>query len=442
MPYIATLHLIYQLDSTSDKKGLSKNEFSIFIPTLINVNQINEYTKKILEFREEKDKDSFIGSFLKGFYELDSVPEIKINHLYDYGDNIMRYFRLTRYFKVETDPLGYRWRINIEPSRLEEVKQLLVLYDGSPIIDFQNIPDYIEYISDIRKPELPWEEVEKLRRVAISIRQIIIDLLDKEKIIIKKEEKEFIETDISKMGKEDLNNYIAGLRRINLDLKERIKRIKLSGNKQKLKEIICLLKKKKELRKLKPEQFEKLITETLIIINDELLIKPNYPVDDDGEPISHAPGNLPDIECFYKSFIATGEVTLNATSLQWVQEGQPVMRHLRDFENKYQDENKEIFCLFIAPRVHIDTYSTFWTSVKYEYNGKPQKIIPITAEQLVMILETFLRVLEEKKEITHKDIFGLLEDAIEETSSLNSFSEWADFIPDCIMEWQKRVISS
>jgi hypothetical protein len=239
-----------------------------------------------------------------------------------------------------------------------------------------------------------------------------------------------------------LDNYIVELRRINLEIKEKIKKIKLVGNKQKLKEIIALLGERKELRKLKPEQFEKLITEALKIINDEILIKPNYPVDDDGEPISHAPGNKADIECFYEAFNAIGEVTKNLSSLQWVQEGQPVMRHLRDFENKYQDENKKIFCLFIAPRIHIDTYSTFWASVKYEYNGKPQKIIPITAEQLVMILETFLRVLEEKKEITHKDIFGLLEDAIEETSSLKSFSEWADFIPDCIMEWQKRVISS
>ena len=43
------------------------------------------------------------------------------------------------------------------------------------------------------------------------------------------------------------------------------------------------------------------------------------------------------------------------------------MRHLRDFENTF---NKDSYCLFIAPKIHIDTLNTFWFSVKYEYQGK------------------------------------------------------------------------
>jgi len=50
------------------------------------------------------------------------------------------------------------------------------------------------------------------------------------------------------------------------------------------------------------------------------------------------------------------------------------MRHLRDFENK--NKNYIVFCIFIAPKVNVDTYSQFWLSVKYEYDGKPQKIVP------------------------------------------------------------------
>ncbi len=47
------------------------------------------------------------------------------------------------------------------------------------------------------------------------------------------------------------------------------------------------LRDPKKLKKYEPEQFEKLITEALKIINDEIAIKPNCPVDDDGEAVNH-----------------------------------------------------------------------------------------------------------------------------------------------------------
>jgi hypothetical protein len=105
-----------------------------------------------------------------------------------------------------------------------------------------------------------------------------------------------------------------------------------------IKEIINILRDYKKLRKYEPEHFEKLITEALKIINDEITIKPNYPVDDNGDPISHSPRNKPDIECYYPTFKVICEVTLNISNFQWIQEGQPVMRHLRDFENNYPNE--------------------------------------------------------------------------------------------------------
>ena len=64
------------------------------------------------------------------------------------------------------------------------------------------------------------------------------------------------------------------------------------------------------------------------------------------------------------------------TSLdQLFNEGQPFMRHLRDFEKRHK---KQSYCLFIAPRLHQDTVNTFYNSVKYEYEGEKQKIIPMT----------------------------------------------------------------
>ncbi len=65
-PLIATFHLLNKLNMKSSRKGLSKSEFCIFIPTLININQIDEYVEKILDYRKEKEKEKYIHN-TKGF---------------------------------------------------------------------------------------------------------------------------------------------------------------------------------------------------------------------------------------------------------------------------------------------------------------------------------------------------------------------------------------
>ncbi|MGC9001076.1 AlwI family type II restriction endonuclease [Caldisericum sp.] len=436
MPFIGVMHLIYKLNKKSVKRGLDKTEFSIFVPTLINFNQIDEYVEKILEFRKNEDKDSYIRNFVRKFYGSEEVPDRKINNLFDYGDNIMRYFRLTRYFKVSMDPLGYYWNIDLEPSREVEIEQLLDMYSGEAF-RFQNLKDYLDYLSDITKPTLPWEKEENLKKVAQSLKSMINDLIKKENLQVTQDDQKILLIDVQTLSKSQLENYISRLREFNLELKERLKKIKLMSDLNRIEEIIVSLWDSKKLKKYKPEQFEKLITEALKIINDEIAIKPNYPVDDDGEPVSHSPGNKPDIECYYPTFKAICEVTLNTSRLQWVQEGQPVMRHLRDFEVQHQGD--EVFCIFIAPRIHNDTYSQFWISVKYEYDGLPQKIVPMTTEQFAVLLETLLDLLKQGKRFTHEELYELYSAIINGSRQLESFSDWATFIHRAIEKWRQRV---
>ncbi len=125
--------------------------------------------------------------------------------------------------------------------------------------------------------------------------------------------------------------------------------------------------------------------------------------------------------------------------LQWVQEGQPIMRHLRDFEIQHQGD--QIFCVFIAPRIHTDTYSQFWISVKYEYNGLPQKIVPLTTEQFAVLLETLLKLLERDKRFSHKELYELYSIIINGSKQLTSFSDWTMFIHKTVNVWQQRMIT-
>jgi len=187
MPFIGVMRLIYELNQKSEKRGLDKTEFSIFVPTLINFSQIDEYVEEILKFRKERNKDRYTLNFAKKFYETKKVPDKKINNLFDYGDNIMRYFRLTRYFKISMDPLGYYWNVDIEPSRKVEIEQLLDMYSGKSF-KFKILADYLNYLSDITMPVLPWEKKENLEKVAQSLKNAINDLAEKENLQIPQDE--------------------------------------------------------------------------------------------------------------------------------------------------------------------------------------------------------------------------------------------------------------
>jgi hypothetical protein len=162
-------------------------------------------------------------------------------------------------------------------------------------------------------------------------------------------------------------------------------------------------------------------------------------MDDEGEPMTHAPGNKPDIECYYENFKAICEVTLNTSNFQWIQEGQPVMRHLREFEKQHKFVDK-IFCIFIAPKIHKDTYSQLWISVKYEYDGKPQKIIPLTTKQFAFFLKKLLKYIENGKRFTHHELYKLYDLIIKERETITGFSEWAEKINNVLELWIEEKI--
>jgi hypothetical protein len=80
----------------------------------------------------------------------------------------------------------------------------------------------------------------------------------------------------------------------------------------------------------------------------------NYSRDDEGLPISHAPGNNPDIELQFEEKLDLYEVTLTTGTNQVRAEFAPITRHLDDKINQgiYQQEN--IKTILVAPSIHAD----------------------------------------------------------------------------------------
>jgi hypothetical protein len=122
---------------------------------------------------------------------------------------------------------------------------------------------------------------------------------------------------------------------------------------------------------------------------------------------------------------------------QWYNEGQPVMRHLRDFENKYQD--KKAYCLFVAPKLHRDTINTFWTAIKYEYEGQKQRIIPLSINIFVELLIILVEIKQNGKFLKHNELFSLYDEILEASKNLSDSTEWIKNIPNTIISWKKGL---
>lgn len=166
-------------------------------------------------------------------------------------------------------------------------------------------------------------------------------------------------------------------------------------------------------------------------------IKPNYPVGDDNEPSSTAPGGMADIECFYDNFNMICEVTMLRGRDQWFNEGQPVMRHLRDFENLHNNA----YCIFIAPAIHTDSAETFHIANTVGYKGSKQKIVPLTIGQFIEILKTLKQVREANRQFTHNDLKSLVNDIAESANNISNSDEWVANTQNIVNSWSAGLVA-
>ena len=440
-PFIGALHLINSVNQKEiamgkEPKGISKKEFSLFAPTLVNYQDIDSYAVKIINLRDElsgknrQEQRTIFENFKKQFASefLGSNDQATISsllkNLQDYGDNAIRYFRLTRYIHIR----GGGFYIDLEPRRSVEVEALLA-FDNAQSKTFESKEEYLDYISDISLPQLPWETKEKHIEI---ISKLVAEIYSYEESL----QKEHLEIqDYPNLNEEKLKTYITELRAYRRILQDE-ENHKKSQDTEHVESYIQELENIFDFED-RPILLEKLSSLGLHALNDALKIQPNYPVGDDNEPTFTAPANTPDIECFYQSFNAICEVTMLTGRDQWYNEGQPVMRHLRDFENKHQD--KASYCLFIAPKMHRDTINTFWTAIKYEYEGRTQKIIPLSINNFVSLLKILVQMKAENKFLKHSEIARLYDEIIDSSNSFTDSDKWLRNIPSTISSWQQSI---
>jgi hypothetical protein len=440
VPFVATLKLISEVNKIEFERGnnaigISKREFSFFVPSLLKYAEIGVYAKEITKLRdlqkgktrqERKEiRDVYRRQFAVAFLGVDN--QIKINkllkNLQDYGDNAIRYFRLTKFIRIRGD--GFY--IDLEPNRHTEIEALFESEFYKPK-HFVNKDEYIKYMADDSLPILPWQTKRKLSKIADDVYVEVIELQKQLEITVNNKK------DISVMSEDDLTYYINDLREIRRGLQEKSNHIK-SQPVSSITEYIHHLENifNFENRAL---MLEYLATMGLHALNDSKEIKPNYPVGDDSVPSSTAPGGVADIECFYESFNMICEVTMLRGRDQWFNEGQPVMRHLRDFESMHSNA----YCIFIAPTIHTDSAETFHIANTIGYKGSKQKIAPLTIKQFIELLKTLKKMRETDKRFTHDNLKILVDRIAESANSIGNSDEWISSTQNIINSWSASLI--
>ena len=442
-PFVGTLRLI---DAVNRKeaargkkpKGISRDEFCLFVPTLANYKDIGSYADKIIALRghqegkpsgeRQKAFDACRKGHVGQFISSADAPDVDQawKNLQDYGDNIIRYFRLTRYIAFR----GEGRYVDLEPRRAVETAALFAS-DNGQAREFQSQADYAAYIAGASEPRLPWETREKLAEIANGI---VADIRHYESRL---GSEALEQMDFEGMDERGLKGCISELRARRRELQLSVRHLE-SQESANIEEYIRALSGIHDF----DESFimlEKFTALGLQAMNDALKIQPNYPVGDDDEPTHAAPAGVPDIECFYESFNAICEVTMLSRQDQWVRESQPVMRHLRDFEEKHR--GRPAYCVFVAPGMSRDAVNMFWHSIKHGHEGARQKIVPLTIGQLVSILETLLQMKAADKRMRCADILRLYDGVVDAAGPLNDSKEWIAAIPGIVSDWRKSMIS-
>ena len=456
IPFIATMHVVNKVNQQwellgNNSVGISKVEFALFLPSLIDYKDIDNVVREIINFRHEvrslnaNDSKEFIDKAFRdkviSVFNIDSSNEEeiekKVNNLYDYADSAIRYFRMTNLFYYR----GNDRYVDLSPRREVEVKKILENFSGESL-EFKVRDDYYEYMADINMPQLPWENLQDLQNSLRNLRLESLNLQSKidneypNQHLHKFDYSDEVPNDISNLNRE-ISKVREDINLLNVDYSILVEK-SLSNVDTYISEIEKLATRRRALSGQDPLNLEWNVAQSLMALDDAREIIPHYNVGDDNLPLFTAPGNIHDMECHYNDFSMICEVTLLKGRDQWYNEGQPVMRHLRSFEDS--NSHKESYCLFLAPTLHQDTVNTFWFSVKYEYEGSKQKIIPMTLQQYTKVL----RLVKKKNDdegirINQSMIKALMDTIYSKVEVSENSNAWIMKIDDCIDEWDRSI---
>jgi hypothetical protein len=423
-PYLELLRLVKELGD------VSKTEIALFFLQLTDFRQFDTVVQAVRQYRidaqaypgnRKKFEQEVFGREIEKIYAEDIAAKqlktresdddslakfisTKRNNSLDYADAFIRYLRSTQLIGFQKRT----FRLMIAPSRAEEVDYILSTVDRQATT-FRNEREFKEYLFDPDSLKLLTDErsylefrLNKLNRrvgVSLSIEELkdLLELTEEETISeviesTRKELKDFAEFD---------------------DILEVFDDI--------------LVKKTTPDPSLYLEWNS---WRAFVMLNDAKEVIGNFRFDLDGQPLSTAPGNVPDIQIDYDEFQLIVEVTLSGGSRQYEMEGEPVARH---FGRLQLSSSVPVYCLFIAPRINENSMAHFFNLNRMKtilYGGRT-RIIPVSVDQFIRLLHKA----RDKQFRSRNMLRQLFDSIVEENLRLEDESSWMPFVDAAIETW-------
>ena len=424
-PYLEMFRLIYELGT------VSFDELMIFGMQLTHYTKFDEVAADIKQFRRMKTYASasyktFRGSYLRKEVEriyqdnicegntqtreskdksLDKFVRTKARNMRDYADACFRYLRATG--MVEISQRGHS--LSKKKKKREEVEFFLNHVDRKPVF-VDDEEKYKKYLFDPASPVLYSDDRERvLRQIAESTDisgdlrgQTIEQLKDQLDQAIQNKKKTIIEEQVRDL--KEYKNYD--------DVMNTFEDIK-SNN---FYDAPLML------------EWNTWRAMTMLDGGD---IKANLKLDDKGQPMSTAQGNMADIVCNYGDFGLAVEVTMQSGQRQYEAEGEPVSRHLAKLK---KDTGKDAYCLFIAPKINESCIAYFYSlhTMNIAFYGGHSVIVPLE-------LDVFIHMVEQSRRAGYipnpKQVKKIFEYSLEQAKVSKDENEWYNKIKEKALDW-------
>ena len=422
--YLELLRLIKAVES------LSKTEIALFFSQLTNYSKFDIIVKKILEFRENSKSykgsrkmyvsKCFENEVLKIFENeiqskklktressgtsLQNFIKTKSSNMKDYSDAFIRYIRATELITFQKRT----FRLIISPQKIEEVYFLL---ENTPreALSFSSKKEFGKYLFNPFTLNLLSDDklllLEKIKKLGLTDTDTSLDVENLKDIL------DELHLSIKTRNIEEKKKELKGYRELPdiLDVFEQIKKKKVPDA---------------------PLFLEWNVWRALVMLNYAKRIDGNFIMDIDGMPLNYAPGNKPDIESEFEDFGIITEVTMSRGNTQFKMESESVPRH---YGKAKELLNKEMYCLFIAPKISEGTLAHYFNLNRFNtklYGGKT-KIIPLSIEQFV----EFVKVGVESKFSNPELLKNWLKQQWEKNQTLDDEELWSSEINDSIVKW-------
>lgn len=379
-PYLEIFRLIYELGT------ISFDELMIFGMQLTHYNKFDSIVAEIKTFRRMKlyakmSYKMFRGKYLKEQVEriyaddindgntktresrdksIDKFVTTKSRNLRDYADACFRYLRATG--MVEISQRGHS--ISIMPEKRKEVEFFLSMVDRKPVY-IDDEANYKKYLFDGSIPELYSDN--RLR------------LIEQVQEVTGK--RSGLEEQTTNELKDILENAIANKKK--KIISKQIKELKEYKNYADVMDTFDDIKN--NVLYDAPLMLEWNTWRAMTML-DGGEIKANLKLDDKGQPMSTAAGNMSDIVCDYRDFGLAVEVTMQSGQKQYETEGEPVSRHLAKLK---KETGKDAYCLFIAPKINESCIAYFYAlhTMNIAFYGGKSVIVPLELDVFINMVE-------------------------------------------------------